>query len=62
MNHLDTVPRRNKLYELTSAELCLYNAAQEIEEMGADPELTDIIVKLGALRNELADFVDSKII
>lgn len=51
-------PRRQCLYLMTPAELAIYNAVQAVEEVGADPLLTDAVVLLQRARDKVADYVD----
>lgn len=53
-------PRRQCLYLMTPAELAIYNAVQAVEEVGADPLLTDAVVLLQQARDKVADYVDRK--
>lgn len=52
------IPRRNKLYECTPAELAIYNAMVEVEKMDADVRLTDAVIKLQEAKELVADYVD----
>lgn len=52
--------RRFRLDLHTPAELAIYNAVQEVEKLGADVRLTDIVVMLGKTKDLLSDYVDSK--
>ena len=54
------IPRRSRLDLNTPAEKAIYDAIQEVEKIGADPKLTNIVVMLGKARDLLSDFVDSK--
>lgn len=40
------------------AERAIQNAVDEVEKLGADPVLTDIVVALGNAREKLADFIE----
>lgn len=53
-------PRRNKLYEMTPAELAIYNAIQEVEKVGADPLLTDAVILLTQAKEKVADYIDGR--
>lgn len=59
-NTTATFPRRNRLDLNTVAEKAIYDAIQEVEKVGADPKLTDIVVMLGKAKELLSDFVDDK--
>lgn len=54
------IPRRNRLDLNTPAEKAIYEAIQEVEKVGADTKLTEVIVMLGKARNLLSDYVDGK--
>jgi len=51
-------PRRASINLLTPEELKIYNLIGEIENLGAHPLLTDVVVLLGDARNKLADWVE----
>jgi hypothetical protein len=55
---INEIPRINILELNTPAELAILNAIQEVEKMGCDVKLTNIICELSKLRNDLADFTD----
>lgn len=57
-----SIPRRAKLYELTSAELALCLVIRKVEQLGASPELTDVVIKIGEAFNLLADIMDPMIL
>jgi hypothetical protein len=44
---------------MTNAELAIRNAVLEVEAVGADPRLTDAVMKLTAAQEAVADFVDA---
>lgn len=52
--------RRNILQQMTPAELAIHNAIQEVEKVGADHLLTNVIIKLGEAKTMLSDFIDKK--
>ncbi len=54
------IPRRNRLDQMTPAELAIYNAMQEVEKAGADVRLTEAVILLGKAKDKVADFVDGK--
>lgn len=60
-NPLDSFPRRCKLYLNTPGELAIFDAMQEVEKIGADERLTNIVIMLGKARDLLSDYVDAKI-
>ncbi len=55
------IPRRIRLDLNTPAELAIYNAMQEVENVGADVKLTEAVILLSKARDLVADYVDSKI-
>ena len=42
----------------TPAERAIQVAVDEVEKVGADPVLTEIVVMLGNAREKLADFIE----
>lgn len=52
------IPRRINMAEWTDAEKAIQNAVNEVEKVGADPRLTDVVVMLSNARNLLADYID----
>ena len=52
--------RRNRLDLCRPAELAIYKAMGEIEELGADVKLTEAIIKLNEALTLVADFIDEK--
>lgn len=56
----NTIPRRNRLYEMTCAERAIWDAVQAVEEVGADPLLTDAVILLQQAREKVADYVDKE--
>ena len=52
------LPRRCYLDLYTPAELAIRKAMDAVEEMPADPRLTDAVVLLGQAKDKVADFVD----
>jgi len=53
------VPRRNRVNEMTAAELAIRSAIQIVECSGCHPFLTDAVVLLGQAQEKVADYVDS---
>ncbi|SDZ90443.1 hypothetical protein SAMN05443667_101235 [Flavobacterium gillisiae] len=53
-------PRRNRLDLNTPAEKAIHDAIQEVEKVGADPKLTDIVIMLGKAKDLLSDFIDKE--
>jgi hypothetical protein len=51
-------PRRIHLQSISEAERILFDAAAEVETMGADPLLTDAVNLIHAARAAVADYVD----
>lgn len=54
------VPRRNRLDLNTPAELSITKAIQEVELLGADMRLTEIVVGLSEIKSKLSDYIDSQ--
>lgn len=54
------ISRRNRLYLNTPAEKAIHDAIQEVEEVGADPKLTDVVIMLVKAKDLLSDYVDGK--
>lgn len=52
--------KRNRLDLMTPAELAIYNAIQEVEKLGADIILTDVVVELGKAKDKLSDYIDAQ--
>ncbi len=51
-------PRRIRLDLFTPAEKAIYDAAMEVEKVGADVKLTDAVILLQQARSLVADYVD----
>lgn len=51
------IPRRARVDLLLPAENAIREAVVAVEALGADPRLTNIVVKLGRMRDALADYV-----
>jgi len=58
---MNNIPRRNRLDLCKPAELAIYTAVGQVEQMGASPALTNAIVKLNEARDLVADFVDQSL-
>lgn len=54
----DNIPRRIRIDLMTPAELAIRNAMLAVEEVGADPLLTDAVILLQQARDKVADYVD----
>lgn len=54
-------PRRNCLDANHAAELAIRAAVHAVEELGADPMLTDAVVKLGEAKDVVSDWLDGKV-
>lgn len=54
------IPRRNRLDLNTPAEKAIHDAIQEVEKVGADPKLTDVVIMLVKAKDLLSDYVDGK--
>lgn len=53
-------PRRANLLLMCDTERAIFDAIQSVENMGADPLLTDAVVLLQQARDKVGDFVDSQ--
>lgn len=60
MEKLNEIPRRNRLDLNIKAELSIQTAIDEVEKLGADVRLTEIVIQLGRIKEMLADYIDSK--
>jgi hypothetical protein len=60
MSDKNEFPRRSRLDLMEPAEKAIYNAAQEVEKIGADVRLTNAVIKLQEARELVADFIDGK--
>jgi hypothetical protein len=56
----EEIPRRHQIELMVPAELKIREAVAAVEEMGADPTLTDAVILLGQAKDRVADFVDGK--
>lgn len=54
-------PRRNRLDLNTPAEKSIYDAMQQVEEVGADPRLTEVVTMLAKAKDLLSDYVDENL-
>jgi hypothetical protein len=52
------IPRRIQIDKFCPAEKAIYDAMAAVEDMAADPRLTDAVVLLQQARDKVADFVD----
>ena len=55
---VDQRPRRSDINQWVPAEKAIAAAMVSVEEMPADPRLTDAVVLLGKAREYVSDFVD----
>ncbi len=53
------IPRRNRVDLMTPAELAIRNAILAVEDLAADPRLTDAVCLLSEALEIVADFVDN---
>jgi hypothetical protein len=51
--------RRADILQMIPAELAIRNAVLEVEKLGADTRLTDIVVSLSEQQRKLADWCES---
>lgn len=61
MKVTDSIPRRIRLDLMVPAELAIYNAVQEVEKLGADTRLTEIVVMLDQAKDLVSDYVDEQV-
>jgi len=54
----DDTPRRCHLEQNTAAELAIRAAIVAVEEVGADPRLTNIVIELSTALDHLHEWVD----
>ena len=57
----ERIPRRVRIDLNTPAEKSIYDAIQEVEKVGADVRLTEVVILLGKAKNLLADYIDEQI-
>ncbi len=55
---MSDTPRRCHIEQNIPAELAIRAAIHAVEEVGADPRLTEVVIMLGNALRKLADFVD----
>ena len=55
-------PRSANLCYLTPSESLIWNAIQEVEKLGADVRLTNVVILLGQARDLLAEVIDERIV
>ena len=58
MENTNNIPRRNQLNLNIPAEIAIQNAINEIEVLGANEVLTDIVIMLNESKNMLSDYID----
>lgn len=56
------IPRRNRMDLNIPAEASIQNAIWEVEKVGADVKLTEVVILLGKAKDLLSDYVDEKLI
>lgn len=61
-NKYEEIPRRCFIDKNTEAEKAIRNAMAEVEKVGADVKLTEVVVLLEKARNILGDYVDSELL
>jgi hypothetical protein len=57
----NTIPRRIRVDLNTQSELAIRNAILEVENLGADPKLTDAVVLLSKAKELVSDYMDSQL-
>lgn len=55
----DEIPRRNRLDLNTPAEQAIRKAMSAVENLGAHPRLSEIVIEPDLLRDKLADYLDA---
>jgi len=55
-----SIPRRNNLETQTPAEKAIGTAIQEVENLGADKSLTEIVMMLSRVKEILSDYIDKR--
>lgn len=61
LNSMSKFSRKNKLYLNVKAELTIHDAMVEVECLGADIRLTEVISLLSKAKSLLADYIDEKL-
>ena len=56
----DTYSRRNRMDLMSPEEKAIQNIIWEVEKLGADTRLTDVVILLGKAKDTLSDFIDGK--
>ncbi|MBB5351360.1 N-acetylmuramoyl-L-alanine amidase [Haloferula luteola] len=59
---LPVIPRRNDMLRWTPAEKAIHAALDAVEEVGADPLLTEAVTLLSNAQNKVADYVDADLL
>lgn len=57
---MNNIPRRARLDLNEPAELAIWNAVQEVENLGADVRLTNAVNLLSQAKELVSNFIDSK--
>lgn len=57
---MNDFPRRNQMDKCFPPELKIDDAIRSVDEAGADPKLTDAIIKLQEARELVSDWFDNK--
>lgn len=55
---LKGIPRRNRVDKMTIQEQAIHVAMYHVEEMPADPLLTDALILLQQAKDKVSDYVD----
>ena len=56
-----STPRRNRLDLLKPAEVSIHSALVEVERLGADERLTEVVTLLSKAKDLVGDYIDDKI-
>jgi len=54
------IPRRCQVDKMSVPELEIRNVILSVEELGADPLLTDAVILLGQAQNKVANYIDQE--
>lgn len=55
---METIPRRMRVDKFTEAEKAIYDAIAVVENLEADPKLTEAVILLGEAKEKVSDYVD----
>lgn len=58
---VESFPRRTRIDKFITEERLIRDVVEEVENLGAYPLLTDVVILLGEAQEKLADWVDLQI-